>query len=130
MVMTMSIVKLGHSTGRMLLPIAVLASWPLAAIARPAQVRESSPAADAIIHSHHAEYVIRFDGPVDHLASRMEITQAGRLVESLKPREDSAVDVLFASGRAPPPGHYLLHWEAKSADGDTSSGDIPFDVAP
>lgn len=102
-----------------------------AALAESPQVRESSPAAEEIIHGRHAEYVIRFDGPVDHAASRLEITQSGRLVQSLRFLLDSAPEVLFASGEAPAPGHYLLHWQARSsADGTVSNGDIPFSVAP
>jgi methionine-rich copper-binding protein CopC len=108
----------------------ILALGPSVALARPVQMRQSEPAAQAIIHGRHAQYVIRFDGPVDHEASRLQITQSGRLVQSLTPRLDSAVNVLFASGEVPPPGHYMLHWEAKSGDGDWSKGDIPFDVAP
>jgi methionine-rich copper-binding protein CopC len=91
---------------------------------------ESRPAAETIIQGRHAEYVIRFNGPVDHAASRMQITQSGRVVQTLTPLLDSAVDVLFASGQAPPPGSYLLHWEARSMDGDVTKGDIPFRVAP
>jgi methionine-rich copper-binding protein CopC len=107
-----------------------LALRPRRADARPLHVRESRPAAEAIIHGRHAEYVIYFDGPVNHAASRLRITQADRVVQELKPLLDSAVDVLFASGEAPPAGRYLLHWEARSMEGDGSAGDIPFSVAP
>ena len=110
--------------------LATLVLWPCFAMARPLHVRESRPAAEAIIRGRHAEYVIYFDGPVDHAASRLQITQSGRLVQALVPRMDSAVDVLFADGEAPPAGRYLLHWEVRSADGDLSTGDIPFGVAP
>ena len=103
---------------------------PGIATARPMHVRDSQPAAEAVIHGRHAEYVIRFDGPVNHAASRLQITQSGRLVQTLVPRLDSAVDVLFADGTTPPAGQYLLHWEARSMDGDVSNGDIPFSVAP
>lgn len=108
--------------------IAVFA-WPFIAQARALHVRESTPAAETIIRGRHAEYVLRFDGPVDHIGSRIQITKDGRLVQSLTPRVDSAVDVLFASGEAPAPGAYVLHWEARSPDGDITSGDIPFSVA-
>ena len=101
------------------------------ALANPPQVRASSPAAEEVIHGRHAEYAIRFDGPVDHAASRLEIMQSGRTVQSLRFLLDSAPDVLFASGEAPAPGHYSLHWQARSsADGTVSDGDIPFSVAP
>lgn len=114
----------------MLVLLMAVALYPCVAAARTMHVRQSRPAAEAIIHGRHAEYVIYFDGPVDHSASRLQITQSGRLVQALVPRLDSAVDVLFADGEAPPPGRYMLHWEARSADGDTSAGDIPFGVAP
>jgi len=107
-----------------------LVLWSGPANAREVHVRESQPKAGAIIHGRHAEYVIYFDGPVDHVASRLRITEAGRLVEVLNPLFDSAVDVLFASGEAPAAGQYLLHWEARSMEGDISVGDIPFNVAP
>ena len=93
--------------------------------------RDSAPAAEAIISGRHAEYSIHFDGPVDHTASRLEVVQSGRVIQSLVPLGDSAPDVLFASGEAPSPGRYLLHWQVRSPqDGIISSGDIPFSVAP
>jgi methionine-rich copper-binding protein CopC len=93
--------------------------------------RDSTPAAEAIISGRHAEYSIHFDGPVDHTASRLEIVQSGRVIQSLVPLGDSAPDVLFASGETPSPGRYLLRWQVRSPeDGTISSGDIPFSVAP
>jgi methionine-rich copper-binding protein CopC len=100
--------------------------WPVLAMARPLHVEQSAPAAEAIIHGDHAQYVVRFDGPVNHLASRMRIMQGDRVIETLQPLADSAADVLFASGAVPPPGHYTLHWEAVAADGELSQGDVPF----
>jgi methionine-rich copper-binding protein CopC len=107
---------------------AALAS-PVVAAARPVQMMESTPKAETIIDGDHAQYVVRFDGPVNHLASRLEITQSGNVVTTLRPLLDSAVDVLFASGPVPVAGHYMLHWTAVSADGDGSSGEIPFSVS-
>jgi methionine-rich copper-binding protein CopC len=105
--------------------------WTGVAVADPLHVRESTPAAEAIIHGRHAEYAIRFDGPVDHAASRIDIVQSGRVIQSLAPLIDSAPEVLFASGETPAPGRYVLRWHARSpAGGDVSNGDIPFSVAP
>lgn len=112
------------------LGLALLVAAPGVASARPVQMRKSTPAAETILHGNSAQFVIRFDGPVNHFASRLMITQGDRVVETLTPLRDSAVDVLYASGRVPSPGHYALHWEAVSADGDTSKGDIPFSVEP
>ena len=107
---------------------AALLLTPGVAAARPVQMMESKPKAETIIRGDHAEYVVRFDGPVNHYTSRLEITQDGRVVRALRPLTDGAVDVLFAAGSVPPPGRYGLHWTAVSADGDTTSGEIPFTV--
>jgi len=101
------------------------------AVAGTLHMLDSTPTADAIIHGRHAEYVIRFDGPVDHIASRIEVVQSDRVVQLLTPLGDSAVDVLFASGETPPPGRYLLRWQVRSVvDGTVTEGSIPFSVAP
>ena len=98
--------------------------------ARPMHVLASTPAAETIMHGNRAEYVVRFDGPVDHVQSRIEILQDGHLIQSLRPLLDSAPDVLFASSRLPRSGRYELHWIVKSMpDRDTSEGTIPFSVA-
>jgi methionine-rich copper-binding protein CopC len=116
---------------RMCCVVAAILLSPAVADARALHVRESTPAAEAIITGRHAEYVIRFDGLVDHRASRMQIMQSGRVVQTLVPLGDSAPDVLFASGEAPRPGKYVLRWRAISAgDGVASNGDIRFSVAP
>jgi methionine-rich copper-binding protein CopC len=98
--------------------------------AEPRHVLSSRPAADAIIQGRHAEYMVRFDGPVDHQSARLTITQSGKLIQSLTPLLDSAADVLFAGHEAPAPGEYRLHWDVRSSDGETSSGDISFRVQP
>lgn len=100
------------------------------ATAEPRRVLSSSPAAHAIIHGRHAEYIVRFDGPVDHQSAHLTIAQSGKVIESLSPLLDSAADVLFAGSEAPAPGEYLLQWKVRSLDGETSSGEIPFRVEP
>jgi methionine-rich copper-binding protein CopC len=98
--------------------------------ARPLKLRDSFPAAEAILDGRNAQYIIRFDGWVDHGASQMDVTENGKIVDSLVPTRDSEPDVLAASASALPPGRYQLHWHAKSVpDGDFSDGFIPFRVA-
>ena len=113
--------------------------WMLAALfvacgpanARPLHVRDSTPAAEAIVDGRNTQYVVRLDGWIDHAASRMDITQNGKVVEPLVPTQDSEPDVLAASAPVLAPGRYQLHWHARSIpDGDFSDGFIPFTVAP
>jgi methionine-rich copper-binding protein CopC len=98
--------------------------------ARPLHVRDSTPAAEMIVDGRNTQYIIRFDGWIDHAASRMDITQNGKVVEPLVPTLDSEPDVLAASAPVLAPGGYQLYWHAKStSDGDFSDGFIPFTVA-
>jgi hypothetical protein len=91
------------------------------------KVRDSIPAFDGTLRGREVQYVIRFDGLIDHASSRIDITQSGRVIQSFPVFLGSAPNVLFASGEAPAPGRYILHWQAKSlVDGTASSGEIPF----
>ena len=86
----------------------------------------STPAVETIVDGHNAQYVVRFDGWVDHAASRMDITENGKVVEPLVPTLDSEPDVLAASASELASGRYQLHWHAKSIpDGDFSDGSSP-----
>jgi hypothetical protein len=98
--------------------------------ARQMHVLNSTPDAEAIMHGRNMQYVVRFDGPVDHVHSHLEIVRDGRLIEILHPLLDSAPNVIFATSTAPEVGRYVLHWSVRSMrDGDSSEGMIPFSVA-
>ena len=98
-------------------------------LARPMQVVTSTPAPEAIMRGAMAQFVVRFDGPVNHAQSRLEILHDGKVVKRLTPLLDSAPDVLFASSPELEPGHYVLHWSVKSIqDHDESEGTINFSV--
>ena len=94
--------------------------------ARPLHVRDSTPAAETIVDGRNAQYVVRFDGWVDHAASRMDITENGKVVEPLVPTLDSEADVLAATAPELSLGRYQLHWHAKSIpDGMSRTGSSP-----
>ena len=98
--------------------------------ARALHVLASTPVAEAIMRGRNAQYVVRFDGPVDHAQSRLEILRDGQVIQRLHPLLDSAADALFASAPTPESGHYLLHWIVNSVpDEDISDGVIPISVA-
>ena len=91
----------------------------------------STPGSGVVMQGRVEEYVVRFDGPVNHAASRLVITRDGEVVVSPRTLLDSAPEVLFGRSPALPPGHYVLHWSVRSTtEDDTSEGDIPFTVAP
>jgi methionine-rich copper-binding protein CopC len=100
-----------------------------AATARAMSMVDSSPAASAVIGTRSAEFFVRFDGPVDHRRSRLVVTQAGRVIETLHPRLDARPSVLFARAPGLPAGDYMLHWDVISLQGaEEAQGDIPFSV--
>ena len=97
--------------------------------ARPMQVLQTTPAENAIIDSLNIEFVVRFDGNVDHQASRLYVTHGGKVVEELHPLLSAAPEVLFASSPRLPAGSYELHWDGRFLpDGDITSGSLPFRV--
>ena len=98
--------------------------------ARPLHISQSYPAAETMVAGSNAQYIVRFDGWVDHAASRLNISREGKLIESLVPTGDSEPDVLAATAPLLAPGSYTLHWHVKSVpDGDFSDGTIRFNVA-
>ena len=120
----MSVPRTRAGLGLLFLPITLHG-----AIAKPMRMVESYPGAQAVVDGRNAQYSVRFDGLVDHRASRLFITQNGRVVETLNPLLAAAPEVLFASAPVLPPGDYELHWSARSvADGSLTEGSIPFTV--
>jgi methionine-rich copper-binding protein CopC len=96
--------------------------------ARSMSVVESFPMVDQIMNGRATSFSIRFDGPVDHAASRLTlVTPHGS--HSLRARLDSEPNTLFTAVGALPAGSYALRWEARAMDGEVSKGTIPFKVS-
>jgi methionine-rich copper-binding protein CopC len=97
--------------------------------AQGVHVVESAPAANAVVDGRTTACYVRFDTPVDHVRSLLLIKRDGEVIETLHPRLDSALEVLFARAPTLPPGKYTLHWRAITlTDVLTSEGDILFTV--
>jgi methionine-rich copper-binding protein CopC len=112
------------------LPLLALAWASRPALADEVRVMQSTPAASAVIDGRGSEFFVRFDRPVDHIRSTLEIMQDGKLVERLVPRLESAPEVLFARAPTLKPGSYSLHWAVRTVAGkETIQGDIPFSVS-
>jgi methionine-rich copper-binding protein CopC len=99
--------------------------------ARKMRMVESTPAADAYVDGHDAQYTVRFDGPVDHQHAHLWIVHNGRVVSRMPVLMDSAPEVLFAAAPQLARGHYQLHWSVGSApDGEVTKGSLKFTVKP
>jgi methionine-rich copper-binding protein CopC len=106
-------------------------AWtPRAAVADELRVMESTPAAKAVIDGRTSAFFVRFDRPVDHIHSTLEVMQDGKLIERLQPRLESSPEVLFARAPTLSPGNYDLHWAVRTPSGkELVHGDIPFSVS-
>jgi methionine-rich copper-binding protein CopC len=96
---------------------------------RALHVRSSVPAAETIVDGRNTQYVLQFDGQIDHRTSSMEIISNGKVVQALVSLRGSEPTTLVASAPTVPPGRYQLHWRATSVpDGDVSEGFVPFTI--
>ena len=94
------------------------------------KVIETMPAKDGTLSSADGDYFVRFDQPVDHIHSTIDIKQDGKTVQMLHPRLKSEPNVLFARAPNLRPGKYVIHWSVPAANGSTVyQGDVSFSVA-
>ena len=94
------------------------------------KVVETMPTKDGTLSGVRDDYFIRFDQPVDHIHSTIDIRQNGKTVRVLRPRLNSEPTVLFARAPNLPAGKYVMHWSVPAANGSTVyQGEIPFFVA-
>jgi methionine-rich copper-binding protein CopC len=110
-----------------LLVLAFLA-WAPAAFAHAALVR-SSPADQAIVHSHSINLVLDYNSRIDGGRSTLTVTGANgqrmplRMEHTANPAELKA----FAGGLRN--GKYTMHWQVLASDGHITRGDVAFTVA-
>jgi methionine-rich copper-binding protein CopC len=112
---------------RLLFGMAMITAAYLPAEARTLHVLRSVPAAETVIDDRNTQYVLQFDGQLDHRTSNMEVISNGKVVEPLVSLRGSEPATLVASAPTLPPGQYQLHWRAQSVpDGEVSEGLISF----
>jgi methionine-rich copper-binding protein CopC len=105
---------------------AVFAGGPL----RAQKVVETMPANDSTLSGVRDDYFIRFDQPIDHIHSTIDIVQNGKRVQILHPRFKTEPNVLFARAPNLAPGRYVMHWSVPAANGSTVyQGEVSFFVA-
>lgn len=108
----------------------LLALLPLAARAQaPLRMMEASPAAESVMNAQNQQFFVRFDGPVDHNASRLFVLQGGSVLRTLRPRLGAQPNTLYAAAGSLAPGAYRLEWTAVPPRGGVPSmGGLDFTV--
>jgi hypothetical protein len=106
----------------------------LLALAAPARAEmlhmmEASPAPRSVMQGPAQEFFVRFDGPVDHHASRLMIQRGEVVIRTLRPRLGASPNTLYAVAGSLPPGDYVLRWvAAPRAGGVPSMGGLDFTI--
>jgi methionine-rich copper-binding protein CopC len=89
---------------------------------------EQKPQVNEIMQGSGLAFALRFDQPIDHVHSRLELlTPRGKKV--LRPRLDAEPNTLYSAVGQLAPGEYTLRWKARGRDGQMLTGTIPFRVA-
>jgi methionine-rich copper-binding protein CopC len=100
-------------------------------VAQTLKVIDTMPANDGTLSGIGDDYFVRFDQPVDHIHSVIDIKQNGKTVRTLRPRFKTEPNVLFARAPTLAPGKYVMHWSVPAANGSTVfQGEVSFSVAP
>lgn len=98
--------------------------------AQTIKVVETSPVDHSTISGAPTAFFVRFDRSVDHIRSRLIVTQGSRVVASFQPRYKTEPNLLFARSPSLPAGEYALHWSVKALDGsDIVQGEVSFTVS-
>lgn len=106
----------------------VFLAWAPAAFAHAALVR-SSPADQAVVHTHNVNLVLDYNSRID--ASRCTLTVTGANGQRMPLRMEHTANPaeLKAIANDLPNGHYTMHWQALASDGHITRGDVVFTVA-
>ena len=93
-----------------------------------AMLMHSSPANNAVVHSHQVDIVLDYDSRIETSRSTVKLTDAAgkpvplQIEHSGKPAELKAVAHGLSNGK------YQIHWQALASDGHITRGDVTFTV--
>jgi hypothetical protein len=94
---------------RSLLFVTAMVMACVPAEARRLHVLSSVPPGETIVDGRNTQYVLQFDGQIDHRTSSMEVVSNGKVVKALISLRGSEPSTLVASAPTLPPGRYQLH---------------------
>ncbi|MES2219976.1 MAG: copper resistance protein CopC [Acidobacteriota bacterium] len=94
-----------------------------------AMLMHSSPANQAVVHSHQVDIALDYDSRIEASRCTVKLTDASgepvalQMERSARPSELNAVAHGLANGT------YLIHWQVLASDGHITRGDVGFTVA-
>jgi methionine-rich copper-binding protein CopC len=91
-------------------------------------LKESSPAANAIVTGPDVPIALKYNSRVDATRSKVQLLRPDSSVTDLKLEKQAAPDTLTAKATGLTPGEYKIQWQVLSPDGHITRGIVPFAV--
>jgi methionine-rich copper-binding protein CopC len=91
-------------------------------------LKESSPAANAIVVGPDVAITLKYNVRVDSARSKVQLSRPDETVTELPLQQQASPDTLSAKATGLTPGAYKLQWQVLAPDGHITRGVVPFTV--
>lgn len=91
-------------------------------------LKQSSPAANAVVQGPDVPITLKFNSRVDATRSKVQLLRPDGNVMDLPLGKQAAPDTLTAKATGLTPGEYKIQWQVLSPDGHITRGIVPFAV--
>jgi methionine-rich copper-binding protein CopC len=91
-------------------------------------LKESSPAANAIVAGPEVAITLKYNVRVDSTRSKIQLSRPDESVTELPLTKQISPDTLSSKATGLTPGAYKLQWQVLAPDGHITRGVVPFSV--
>lgn len=94
-----------------------------------AMLVHSTPANQAVVHSHQVDIALDYDSRIDSRRCTVKLTDASGKPVALQMEPSAKASELNAVAHGLANGTYQIHWQVLASDGHITRGDVSFTVA-
>ncbi|HXC47040.1 MAG TPA: copper resistance CopC family protein [Candidatus Sulfotelmatobacter sp.] len=91
-------------------------------------LKESSPAANAIVAGPDLSIMLKYNVRVDSARSKVQLSRPDDSITELQLQKQVSPDTLSSKASGLTPGAYKIQWQVLAPDGHITRGVIPFSV--
>jgi copper resistance protein C len=91
-------------------------------------LKESSPAANAVVVGPDVPIMLKYNVRVDSVRSKIQLSRPDESVTELPLAKQVSPDTLSSKATGLTPGAYKLQWQVLAPDGHITRGVVPFSV--
>jgi copper resistance protein C len=113
--------------GAVLLVVVTLVANPRLALAH-AVLLTSTPQKNAFVSGPDVTINLKYNSRVDGTRCTLTLLKPDGTIVKIDTPQQSAPDVLSATGRGLTKGAYVLRWQVLAGDGHITRGEVPFQV--